>query len=66
MTPFFSELRLNNEPDDSWGEIEMNQNSQEKLASIFAEFTMKKIAEKNPFGGNAEGLRQAARNIVFR
>jgi len=60
-------VRLNNQADDSWGEIDMSEEelSQNKLASIFAEFTMKKVAEKNPQIGNAEGLKQAARNIVF-
>ena len=60
---FYSKVRINNHPDDKGGLLDLRDNYQ--LVHNLCKYTMLMIADKNPDGGNADGLRKAAKNLSF-
>ena len=60
-------MRINNKPGDKGGLLDLTQKT--NLVSNLCSYTMRMIADKNPDGGDAVGLREAAviasRGIAF-
>ncbi len=50
MKEFFDKIRINNEPGDEGGLLDVSD--QNKLAELFCKYTMRMIAKKNPESGD--------------